>query len=275
MSASDGLGWKGVSHRSYRYSGLDVPIPPMDHVMIVRYRSGQTPMQRCLDGQWTSTDCAPGDFSLLTHSELSHWCWTQCIDVSHTYLSAALLCRVASDVMGRPVATVRLLDLLRVQDPVVTGIADAIATEAQQGGLGGALYAESLAIQLTVHLLRRYAAVTYKEMPPTGALAPSRLKRIDELIDAHLQDTITIDQMAKEAQLGVWTFTKHFKTATGRSPHEYVLDRRVERARHLLGQGDMAIKEVAYCCGFSDQAHMTRVFRARLGVTPSRLKAVG
>lgn len=144
MSASDGLGWKGVSHRAYRYTGLDVPIPPMDHVMIVRYRSGQTPMERQLDGQWTKAACGPGDFSLLTHSEHSHWYWTQCIEVSHTYLSEALMCRVASDIMERPVAQVRLLDLLRVQDPIVTSIADAITLEAQQRGLGGALYAEAL-----------------------------------------------------------------------------------------------------------------------------------
>lgn len=272
MSASDGLGWKGVTHRSYRYTGLDVPIPPMDHVMIVRYRSGHTPMERCLDGQWTKTTCGPGDFSLLTHSEQSHWYWTQCIDVSHTYLSEALMCKVASDVMERPVAEVRLLDLLRVQDPVVVGIADAITLEAQQRGLGGALYAEALAMQLTVHLLRRYAAVTYRDAVVTGALLPSRLRRLDEYLEAHLHENISIDQMAKVAELGVWTFTRHFKSSTGRSPHEYVLDRRVERARRLLAQGLVAIKEVAAACGFSDQAHMTRVFRARLGTTPSRLR---
>jgi len=240
--------------------------------MIVRYRSGQTPMERCLDGQWTKAACAPGDFSLLTHAEQSHWYWTQCIDVSHTYLSEALICRVASDVMERPVAEVHLLDLLRAQDPIMTSLADAITLEAQQRGLGGALYAEALAMQLTVHLLRRYATVTYRDSFATSALRPSRLRRLDEFIEAQLHENITIEQMAQVAELGVWTFTKHFKSTTGRSPHEYVLDRRVDRARRLLSQGLTAIKEVASVCGFSDQAHMTRVFRARLGTTPSRLK---
>jgi len=272
LSASDGLGWKDVSHRSYRYTGLDVPIPPIDHVMIVRYRSGQTPMERCLDGKWSKAACEPGVFSLLTHCEPSHWHWTQCIDVSHTYLSEALMCRVASDVMDRPVAAVRLLDLLSAQDPIVTSIADAITLEAQQQGLGGALYAESLAMQLTVHLLRRYAAVTYKDSLGSGALSPGRLRRLDEYIETHLQENITIEQLARVAELGVWTFTKHFKSTTGRSAHAYVMDRRVERARRLLSQGQMAIKEIAFVCGFADQAHMTRVFRTRLGVTPARLK---
>ena len=272
LSASDGLGWKGVSHRSYRYTGLDVPIPPMDHVMIVRYRSGQTPMKRCLDGKWTKATCEPGVFSLLTHSEPSHWYWTQCIDVSHTYLSEALMCRVASDVMERPVAEVRLLDLLSAHDPVVTNIADAITREAQHRGLGGALYAEALAMQLTVHLLRSYAAVTYRDSFLTGTLPPGRLRRLNEFIETHLHENITIEQLAEIAELGVWTFTRHFKAAAGRSPHEYVLNRRIERASRLLSQGLMAIKEVAFACGFSDQAHMTRVFRARLGTTPARIR---
>lgn len=274
-SASDGLGWKGVAHRSYRYTGLDVPIPPMDHFMIVRYRSGHTPMERSLDGHWTKTRCGPGDFSLLTHSEHSHWFWTEDIEVSHTYLSDALMCQVASDVMERTVAEVRLHDLLRAQDPVVVSISDAITAEAQQRGLGGALYAEALALQLAVHLLRQYAAVTFRDASSQGQLQASRLRRLDEFILAHLHTNISIEQMAQVVGLGVWTFTRHFKTTTGRSPHEYVMERRIERARRLLEQGSLAIKEVAAHTGFSDQAHMTRVFRARLGVTPARLKKSG
>jgi len=271
-SASDGLGWKDVAHRAYRYTGLDVPIPAMDHFTVVRYRDGRTPMQRCFDGRWTKTRCTPGDFSLLTRSEQSHWYWTECIDVTHTYLSEALMSRVAADVMGRTVAEVRLHDLLREQDPVVTGIVDAITGEAQQQGLGGAMYAEALALQLSVHLLRKYASVTYRDSGPVGPLSPGRLRRLEEFVETHLHEAISIEQMAEVAGLGVWTFTRHFRATVGRAPHEFVLDRRIDRARRLLAQGSMAIKEVAAACGFADQAHLTRVFRARLGTTPARLK---
>lgn len=272
VSASDDLGWKDVSHRSYRYTGLDVPIPPMDQFMIVRYRSGMTPMERCLGGHWTKAMCSPGDFSLLTHSEESHWYWTECIEVSHTYLTEALMCRIASEVLGRTVAEVRLHDILRTQDPVVVAITDAISAEANQQGLGGPLYAEALAMQLAVHLLRHYAAVTYRSSVKSGVLLPGRLRRLQEFLDTHLHEAITTEQMADVVGLGVWTFSKHFKCSTGLSPHEYVLNLRFERACRLLSQGLMAIKEVASSCGFSDQAHMTRVFRARLGTTPSRIR---
>ena len=72
--------------------------------------------------------------------------------------------------------------------------------------------------------------------------------------------------------MGVCTFSRHFRETLGRAPHAFVIDRRVERAKRLLLQGDLAVKEVASSCGFADQAHLTRVFRCRLGTTPVQLR---
>lgn len=272
MSSSDGLGWKDVGHRAYRYAGLDVPIPPMDHYMVVRYRNGETPMDRRVEGRWSRKRCTPGDFSLLTRSEQSHWHWTQCIDVTHTYLSENLMARVASDVLERSVAEVHLHDVLQAQDPVVTQIVDAITLEAQQRGLGGCLYVEALSIQLAVHLFRRYARVTFRDQVLPGPLSPARLRQLEEYVETHLNEGVTIEKMAETVGLGVWTFTKHFRATMGCSPYEFVTAKRVERAARLLGGGGMAIKEVAALCGFSDQAHLTRVLRLRLGTTPAKLR---
>ncbi|QID16406.1 helix-turn-helix transcriptional regulator [Nitrogeniibacter mangrovi] len=272
LSASDGLGWKDASHRAYLYAGLDVQIPPMDHFLIVRYRTGDTPMDRCVEERWSRKQCAPGDFSLLSRSEYSHWHWTRHIEVSHTYLSEALLSRVATDITGRDVSEVHLHDVLQGQDPVVTGIADAIQQEAIDGASGGPLYVEALAIQLGVHLIRHYASVAFREDTVDSPLSRQQRRRIDEYLETHLHDTVTIEQLAQLVGLGVWTFTKHFRATTGCAPYEYVTTLRVERASRLLTTGNRAIKEIAAACGFSDQAHLTRVLRARLGTTPARLR---
>ncbi len=271
-SASDGLGWKNVGHRAYRYTGLDVPIPPMDHFMVVRYHAGDTPMDRCVEGRWSRKRCTPGDFSLLTRSAPSHWHWTQCIEVSHTYLSEDLMSRVASDVTERTVAEVQLHDVLQAPDPAVTHIVDAITLEARQRGLGGSLYVEALSIQLAVHLFRKYARCTFQDAQPVGPLSPTRVRRLEEYIESHLHEGITIEKMAETLGLGVWTFTRHFRATLGCSPYEFVMGRRVERAARLLASRGLAIKEVAAMCGFADQAHLTRVLRARLGTTPARLR---
>lgn len=273
LCASDELGWKGVGQRTYRYQGLDVPIPPLDHFMIVRYSIGHTPMDRCFDEHWSRAHCGAGDVSLLTMSEPSHWHWTEQIDVSHVYLSNDLMSRVASDVMERSIAEVRLHDVLRAQDPILVAITDAITHEARHQGLGGALYAEALGMQLSVHLLRHYASIEFRSAGERHCLSSAQIRRVREYVDAHLHDALSIQALAEAVGLGAWTFARHFRAATGRAPHAFVIDQRVERARRLLISGDLAIKEIAGHCGFSDQAHMTRVVRARLGATPAQLRS--
>lgn len=275
LCASDDLGWRGIGQRTYRYTGLDVPIPPLDHFMIVRYSVGRTPMDRCFDDQWSRADCGAGDVSLLSMSEPSHWHWTENIDVSHVYLSNELMSRVASDVMQCAIAQVRLHDVLRAQDPILVGITDAITREAQQRGIGGALYAEALGMQLSVHLLRHYANVRIRSADPRACLSPSQVRRVREYIDTHLHEALSIQELADVLGLGAWTFARQFRATLDCAPHAFVIEQRVKRAKRLLCEGALAIKEIAACCGFSDQAHMTRAMRARLGVTPAQLRASG
>lgn len=272
MSASDSLGWKGVAHRAYRYRGLDVEIPAMDSFMIVQYRRGQTPMDRKFDGRWTKTRCAPGDFSLLTRSEQSHWYWTEDVEVSHVYLSQDLMSRVAIDMLERDVSEVRLHDVLREKDPVVSRLCDEITHEAVQNNLGGPIYVEALGVQLAVHLLRNYASFAFGDPADSGGLSPLQIRRLEDYVEEHLHGQIRLEDLAELLGLGVWTFNRRFRQAFDCSAYAFVIEKRMERAKRLLRQGDLAVKQVAASCGFSDQAHLTRMFRSRLSVTPAQFR---
>jgi len=266
--SSDGLGWKDVAQRDYRYRGQDVEIPPLDSFMIVRYRRGTTPMDRRLHGRWTRTRCRPGDFSLLSRSAASHWHWTAGVEVSHLYLSEALMSRVASDMLGREVDEVELHDVLRGSDPDVNRLVDEIAREAANRNAGGLLYVEALGVQLAVHLLRGYASCARRERTRPGSLSALQCTRLEEYIDAHLQESITLDDMAALLDMGVWTFGRRVRQTLGCTAHALVTRRRVERATALLRKGDLALKQVAAACGFSDQAHLSRRIKAELGMPP-------
>lgn len=272
LCASDDLGWKDVSMRAYHYPGLDVEVPALADFVVVAYRQGATRMERRFEGRWTRTRCVPGDCSLLTRAQASHWHWTEDIDVSHVYLSEGLVSRVAADMLGRSVAEVRLRDLLQTRDPTITGIVEAIAREAGQRACGSALYVEALGTQLAVHLLRHHASVSLREPSARGRLSPGQMRRLDEHIAEHLHEAITLEGLAGVAGLGTWTFARHFRRSYGRAPHAYVVDQRVVRAQQLLAHGSLALKEVASACGFADQAHLTRVMHDRLGTTPGQLR---
>jgi AraC family transcriptional regulator len=272
LCASDDLGWRDVALRSYRYRGQDVDVPAMRDFIVVSYRRGATPMNRKFDGAWTRTHCEPGDVSLLTRSQRSHWHWTDDIDVSHVYLSESLVANVANEILGRSVAEVRLHDVLKVRDPVLSHAVEAIALEAQQRALGGALYIDALGTQIAVHLLRRYASVSFREADDKSGLTPQQDRRLADYVEAHLGEPLALETLAAVVQLGVWTFSRRFRAGHGQAPHAWVITRRIERARRLLERGALPVKEVASLCGFADQAHMTRVFRARLHTTPAALR---
>ena len=84
---------------------------------------------------------------------------------------------------------------------------------------------------------------------------------------------LTLEQMAAAAHLSVYHFARQFKAATGLPPHQYVILRRVERARQLLQAGtDLSLAEVALHAGFSDQSQLSHHFKRLVGVTPRRFR---
>ncbi|MDA9543613.1 MULTISPECIES: AraC family transcriptional regulator [unclassified Bradyrhizobium] len=272
LRCSAGQGWRGVELRTYRYRGLDVPVPAMADFMIVSYKRGSTMMERRFEGRWTRTECHPGDISLLTRSQASHWHWTEQIDVSHVYLSDTVVSRVAADVLERPIAAVRLHDILRTQSPIVTEAVEVISREAGGNGIGGALYVDALSTQLVVNLLRNFASVQFVDKSGRGELPPAIRKRIVDYIEARIDQALSLEELAEVASMGVWTFGKRFRASFQTSPHQYVLDRRLEKAQQMLALGRLPVKAIASECGFADQAHLTRVMRARLGRTPAALR---
>jgi AraC family transcriptional regulator len=232
-AASDDLGWNGVWLRGYRYSALDVIVPPVRDFTIVSYCRGATFMERQCEGAWTKTHCAPGDFSLLTKSQRSHWHWTDEIDVSHVYLSEHLVSGICTEATDRCIADIRLQDVLKSHDPIVTAAVAAIAREAQQQAVGSALYVEAVATQLLVHLLRNYACVTFHEPSGKGRLSPSQVRLLTEYIDNRLHEQLNLERLAAVAGVGVWTFTRHFRESFNRTPHAYIIEQRIDRARRF------------------------------------------
>lgn len=269
-------GWNSVKQRTYNFHGQDVSLPPMDSFKVVQYVSGTTAMDREIGGRWTRAECGPGKFSLLSRATATQWNWRETLIVSHTYLSDDLMRRVALDVTGGAKALVELHDVLQAVDPAVTFIMDQLRREATCESPAGPLYAESLSVQLAVHLLRNYASFsTSRDRAPVG-LSQRQINELENYVEAHLSDPISMETMARILNMGVWTFMRRAKAALGKSAFAMVQERRVDRARMLLtGNRAMPIKEIAANCGFSDQAHLTRAFRARLSVTPAQYRQQG
>ena len=100
-----------------------------------------------------------------------------------------------------------------------------------------------------------------------------RLRAVVEYVEEHLDAGLALEQMAAVARLSAYHFARQFKAATGLPPHQYVLTRRVERAKQLLQTGsDFSLAEVAAHAGFSDQSQFSHHFKRIVGVTPGQFR---
>ena len=105
-----------------------------------------------------------------------------------------------------------------------------------------------------------------------GGLSRAQCRLLNEYIDENLDRNISLAELAGVVQLSVFHFTRKFGTEFGCPPHAYVMRRRIEHAKHQLGRRDIPLKMVAANSGFSDQSHMTRLFRRLLDVTPAEYR---
>jgi len=102
-----------------------------------------------------------------------------------------------------------------------------------------------------------------------GGLAPWQARKVVALIDQNIEWTLPVERLAAAASLSPSHFCRMFKDSFGEPPHAYVMGRRVEHAKTMMLETDEPLSQIAAACGFADQAHLSKLFRNRMGETPS------
>lgn len=105
-------------------------------------------------------------------------------------------------------------------------------------------------------------------LPAKGGLPPYKLRQALELIKAHIDRPLYLVQLAAAVALSPFHFHREFKRSTGITPHRYMVQMRIERAKTLLAESDVPLAVMAAQLGFADQSHFTSAFRRRTSMTP-------
>jgi AraC family transcriptional regulator len=187
------------------------------------------------------------------------------LDVDQTLFAR----RIEETVRG---GRVELTTHLNITDPQIVALHRLLQADLEAGCPAGPLYGELLGTALALQLTRLCTASATTPDPPRGGLPPASLRRILEYIEANLDSNIRLDNLAREVGVSAFHFSRLFKQSTGSSPHQYLLHRRLDRAKTLLRQRATPLADVSTSTGFADQSHFTKVFRRFTGVTPSEYR---
>jgi AraC family transcriptional regulator len=266
------LDWEDLTLRTYHTEPQEIQAPMICDYAILSYLGPGAQLYRRTEGPWVSNRVGPGWVSVLTRAQASQWRWDASLTTTHVYLPYQALAPVAAEVFERDIEDIELHDIAGSQDSALAEMIARLASETGAGGLGGRLYVEALRTQICVHLLRNYATVAFRERLPRGGLSRNLVRLLTQYIEEHIDRNISLAELAELAQLSVFHFSQRFRAEFGCPPYAYVIRRRLEHAKHQLRRSDAPLKVVAASCGFSDQSHMTRLFRRAFGVTPGQYR---
>jgi AraC family transcriptional regulator len=171
-----------------------------------------------------------------------------------------------------PSGSVELTPQIGLRDSQLESLMRALQAELEAGVHFGSLFAETVAQGLAVYLAQRYAAFPPRLATYRGGLPKKSLHRVLQYVEDQLDENLSLLVMAEVAGISPNHFSELFSRSTGVSPHQYVLGRRMERAKRLLRDVRISIVEVSAQAGFVNQSHFARLFRRVVGVSPTEYR---
>lgn len=186
-------------------------------------------------------------------------------------IQPTLVRRLAHQVVAEP-GRIEWRAALPVKEGLLNSIVMALYDEAVGGYKTGNGYAEALANALSAHLLRNFSQNRQVLRETPHGLGRGQLRRAVDYLQANLAGDVTLAVLAREAGLSRFHFARMFKSTTGVTPHQYLLQCRLEAARSMLLGQDLTIADIAAQTGFYDQSHLVYQFKRAFGVTPSHFR---
>lgn len=266
LATSDTLAWRSlyVSRQleqpySDRFAGRD------DHLIIV-HLSGPVKVERDFSGERSRSRITTGGLFILPPKRDFGVSLLAPLETVHLYVRSKLVTAAASELCKGDPASLQFIPRLGEHDGLIEQLGRMACQmlEDQQSDF----FADGIARLLAAQLVRHHSTGLQQDLPRITGLQPHQMNAVRELIEDQMDEALNIEQLAAAAGLSPIHFARQFKRTTGTSPHQYLMEARVTRARDLLSTR-LSIAEIAYQCGFSHQEHMTRLFGRQLGVTPA------
>jgi AraC family transcriptional regulator len=266
------VGWQSLYAATFREAPLAITEPAIGHPSLIYHLARTTEVSRRIDGERGERALiAPGRFCVTPGDATAYWQHSGNPEILQLYLRDAVYERAVTDMFGGAAAT--LLPRFAVVDPLLEQLAIAVLNALRDGSVEDRLYVETIAQLIAVHLARVHSTQSRaRREAPLERLSPVRIRRLLDYIEQNLGGDLSLEAMAAEVELSPLYLVRAFRSTVGKSPHQYVVGRRVEHARRLLAGTDLPIAEIALAAGFSSQSHLSNWFRRMVGVSPAQYR---
>lgn len=203
-----------------------------------------------------------GEMTLMSRGTPSEWSWNSTCDRLDVVLAA--------DVLGDGSA-LDAVDRFVFRDAEMEATCRRLYREVSSGDVADPLRMESFVLQLAALVLLRHSRTSEATLAirSSGGLTRNQIRRVIEYIEAHLNREVTLHEIAQILDLSPYHFARMFKRTMTTAPYQYVLERRVERAKAMLRAGDTSLLDISLSTGFCNQSHFARTFRRMVGATPA------
>ena len=250
--------------------------PGFENTLVAVHIGAAAKLKCRRDGRRYNGTAVHGDIDIIPAYTPSLWEMQDQNDASLLVsLPQKLLCSVAEQ-SGMNVERVEIRNRFQIRDAELEALCWAAKREMELRYPSGRLYLEGLALAVASRVVARHSSVAEiaggRSEKFDGGLSGHRLKQVLAFIEEQLAEDLSLDQIAAVAGLSASHVKTLFRKAMGMPVHQYVIQRRVERAKTLLMQDRLTITEIALAVGFAHQSHMARHMRRFLGVAPRGMK---
>lgn len=262
-------GWRGIIVERHHLMPQEMP----EHYVMGHGISVST-SQKPISFGWKDGDrrrdgvLNPGDFHLLPHREGNAPRWLQMFDQVSMVLDPHFVADVVRE--GLPPEKIQFATQRSASDGIIRRYCDLFLSELATDSPKGRLYVDTLCVGLSLHLLSNYALVKPKIPLPRGKLNSFQLRNVVDFVLSHLDEDVSLLTLAEQAHISPFHFARLFRATILLTPHQFVLQQRIQRSINLIKKGKLPMAQIAVESGFYDQAHFTRAFQRFTGKTPAQ-----
>lgn len=271
IAHSPDAGWRSMYAAIMEEAPFHATEQAVHHPFLIYHLTRPTEVARKIVG--APRECTligPRRICVTPGNAIAQWQHNGRPEILQMYLRQSIYDGVVAEMYGCDPAAAEIVPRFAMTDPLLEQLAVAIHTALRDGTAEDSLYIDSLAQMIAAHLARFHSLRSRPVRMATSDGIPGwRMRRLVAYIEEHLDGNLSLDAMAAQVDVSPLYLARAFKAAIGQSPHQYVLSRRLERAKELLRNTDTPIVEVALASGFSSQSHLSNWFVRVVGVSPA------